>query len=108
MIDSAWIALSDNALAISVDPDAEASLAQMLGADSAMPPPFLSMGIDVARYYGMIGTVMTGSGNETDAEVRAAMTDIMDAVGDFYDRVALDVHFTKKGIEIAGDATLGD
>jgi hypothetical protein len=107
-IEGAWIAMSDNALAVSVDPDAETVLPRMLRADSAVPPPFLSVGVDVARYYGMFGMSLSRGGSQADAEMQAAIADVQEAAGDFYDRVAIDVRFTKKGIEMAGDATLSD
>ena len=47
--DEAWVALSDDALAISVGEGSETNAGNMLVAESADPAPFFSMTMDTAR-----------------------------------------------------------
>jgi predicted small lipoprotein YifL len=106
-LDSAWIALSESALAISVSPDAEAVLPEMLAAESVSPPLFMSMDVDAASYYTMLGEAMKQKDQLND-EMRAAIAEVGLAAAGFYDRISVDVGFTAKGIEISGDVTLAD
>lgn len=107
-IDSAWIALSESALAISVSPDAEAVLPGMLSADSVSPPLFMSMDVDAASYYTMIGEAMKQKDDELNEEMQAAIAEVLLAAAGFYDRFAVHVGFTAEGIEISGEVLLAD
>jgi hypothetical protein len=112
--DEVFAALSDNALSVSIGNGAEANSADMLVADSADPTPFMSMSMDSARYYAMIGEAMskeqpTDEGDESmPEEIRIAMRDIMALSGSMYKRMSVDVRFTQRGIEIGGLMKLGD
>jgi len=107
-IDSAWIALSESALAISVSPDAEAVLPEMLRADSVSPPLFMSMDVDAASYYTMVGEAMKQNDEELNEEMQAAIAEILRVSAGFYDRFAVHVGFTARGIEISGEVALAD
>ena len=107
-IDSAWIALSESALAVSVSPEAENVLPEILQAESISPPPFLSMSVDAASYYAMVGETMKRRDNELNEEMQAAIAEVLLAAGGFYDRFSIDVEFTARGIEISGNVTLTD
>jgi hypothetical protein len=107
-IDSAWIALSDSALGISVSPDAESVLPDLLQAESVSPPLFLSMGVDAASYYQMIRDAMSNRGEDLDEDMQAAIAELLMAAAGFYDRFSVDVGFTARGIEISGDVILAD
>ena len=112
--DEAFAALSDNALAVSLGESAEASSAAMLIADSPDSAPFMSMSIDSARYYSMIGDAMamqpvdTDDESEMPAEIRSAMQEIMVLSGSMYDRMSVEVRLTERGVEIDGLMQLSD
>ena len=111
--EEAFAALSQNALSVSLGDGAESNSAEMLVADSASPTPFLSMNMDTARYYSMIGDSMANDatdeeGNEMPEAVRNAMRDVMVLSGSMYERMAVDVQFTKRGVEINALMKLSD
>lgn len=107
-VDSAWLALSESALAISVSPDAETELPHLLQAESTSPPPFLSMDVDAEGYYTMLGEAMKTRDEEVNEEMQAAIAEALLAAAGFYDRFTVDVGFTERGVEISGDVTLVD
>ncbi len=107
-----YVAMTDDALALSVGDGAETELAQMLNADATNNGTFLSFGMDAARYYTFIGEAMALSEpddeDEMTPEFRAAMQDMMLAVAEIYDRMLVDVKLTEKGIVIDSSVTLRD
>ena len=81
----------------------------LIKAPGSTPPPFVSVGLDGARYYMLLGAAMRSSEDEDMSEqMRDAMSGVFDAAADFYDRLQVDVTFTKRGIEIDSDVTLAD
>ena len=56
--EQAFIALSENALSVSLGDGAEKNAASILDAKAADPAPFVSFSMDAARYYKMIGEAM--------------------------------------------------
>jgi len=106
IVDDAFAAMSENALSVSVGAGAESNSAELLLADSPDPAPFMSMSMDSARYYSMVGEAMSNTppaDDETEQmpeEIRSAMRDIMVLSGSMYDRMSIDVRFTERGIEI--------
>ena len=107
-----YVAMTDDALALSVGDGAETELAQMLNADATNNGTFLSFSMDAARYYTFIGEAMALSEpddeHEMSPEFQAAMQDMMLAIADIYDRMLVDVKFTEKGIVIDSSVTLRD
>ncbi len=107
-----FVAMTDDALALSVGDGAETELARMLTADATDNGTFLSFSMDAARYYTFIGEAMALSEpddeNAMPPEFQAAMQDMMLAIADIYDRMFLDVRFTEKGIVIDSSVTLRD
>ena len=107
--DSAWIALTDSAIALSVSDDAETVLPALLTAGSGTPPPFISVGLDGARYYQLLGDAMRASDDEEmSEEMREALSEVFAAAAQFYERLKVDAMFTGRGIEIESDMTLAD
>ena len=111
--EEAFAALSNDALSVSLGSGSEEKSAAMLVADSADPAPFMSMSMDSARYYEMMGDVMANAPpqegeEEMPVEYRDAMRDIMILSGSFYDRMTLDLRFTDRGLEFDSVMTLGD
>jgi hypothetical protein len=113
-VDDAFAAMSDSALSVSVGEGAESNSAQLLLADSADPAPFISMSMDSARYYSMVGEAMSVAPPVDDEveqmpeEIRSAMHDIMVLSGNMYERMSIDVRFTERGIEIGTLMKLGE
>jgi len=107
-----YVAMTDDALALSVGDGAETELAQMLSADATNNGTFLSFSMDAARYYTFIGEAMALSEPDDEhamsPEFQAAMQDMMLAIADIYDRMLVDVRFTDKGIVIDSSVTLRD
>ncbi len=107
--ETGWVALTESAIALSVSEDAETMLPALLEAESVAPPPFLSMGLDGAKYYQLLGEAMRASDDEEmSEEMRAALSDVLAAAAVFYERLAVDVTFTGRGIEIDSDLDLAD
>jgi len=109
----AFAALSTDALSISLGEGAETNSADMLVADSAEPAPFMSMNIDSARYYSMIGEAMSQEPVGDDAEkmpkaIRDAISDVMVLSGSMYERMSVEVQFTARGVEINSVMKLSD
>ncbi len=111
--DSAFAALSADALSVSLGEGAESNSADMLVAESVRPAPFMSMNMDSARYYSMIGDAMSQKPadedeNEMPEAMREAMKEIMILSGSLYQRMSVDVQFTARGIEVNGVMELSD
>jgi hypothetical protein len=111
--DDVFAALSADSVAVSIGEGAESNSASMLLADSVSPAPFLSMSMDSARYYNMMGEAMAQdiqeeSGEPMSKAMRDAMSDIMRLSGSMYERMTVDVRFTERGVEIGGRMLLSD
>ena len=105
----ACVALSESAIALSVSEDAETALPTLLKAEAGAPPPFMSVGIDGARYYSLVGEAMRASDDEEmSEEMREALSDVLAVAEEFYERLQIDVTFTARGIEIDSDANFAD
>jgi len=109
MIEAAWVAMSDDAIALSFGNGSETGLQSMLGAGSKQPPPFMSMSMDAGRYYSLIGDVTAASTDSSEIpEVAKANAEIMTLMGQMFDRISFDVEFTENGIEIPSTMELKD
>jgi hypothetical protein len=101
---SAFAAMNEGALAISMGDDAESQAESMLGADASTPPPFISFSVDAARYYSFMGEAIAagdaGADDEPTPEMQAALTEVMTSIAELYDRMSIDVLFTENGIEM--------
>lgn len=111
-VDNLWLALGEDGVAFAMGDSAESQASEMLKAKSATPAPFMSMSMDAGRYYALIGDAMMIEGdNEEDElppEAREALRDMMQQVGEIYDRVSFNVRFTSRGMEVETSMTLGD
>ncbi len=107
-----YAAMIEDALAISIGANAESRVASVLTARSAEPPPVFSMTMDAGRYYSLIGETMVLEQDEEAAELsleaREALRDAMLAIGELYDRMAVDLRFTANGAEFDSRVTLKD
>lgn len=111
--EQAFAALSKNALSVSLGAGAEAEAESMLSADVVDASPFMSMSFDAKRYYEFIGQTMMEEDESDDGEqmplaMRTALRDAMVSSGDMYERMAVNVLLTKRGIELDSRMTLAD
>ena len=107
-----FVAMTDNALALSVGDGAETALAGMLAAEALDNGTLLSFSMDAARYYAFLGEAIALSEPDNEdpmsPEFQAAMQDMMLAVSNIYDRLSVDVRLTDKGIVIDSSVTIRD
>lgn len=113
MVEDAFAAMSPHGLAISVGDNAKADAEEALVADSGDAMPFMSFSMDAARYYALLGETMMqqqSSSKSTDLpmEVRESLRDMMIITGELYERMAFDVRFTSRGVEIDARVTMAD
>ncbi len=109
----AFAALSDTGLSVSLGEGSARNAEAMLQADVAESKPFVSMSMDAAKYYELMGDVMMEQeqdeeGEEVPLAVRTAMRDIMVSTGSVYERMLMNVHLTERGIELDTRMTLAD
>ncbi|MGI9272326.1 MAG: hypothetical protein ACR2QT_11160 [Woeseiaceae bacterium] len=107
-----YLAMTDDAVAMSVGDGAEDELGDMLSADAKENGTFFSFSMDAGRYYSFMGEAMAMAEDDDDnpmsPKFQAAMQDMMLAVAEIYDRMSVDVRFTEDGIVIDSGVTLGD
>jgi hypothetical protein len=107
-----FVALTDNALALSVGDGAETALPAMLAAEATNDGTFFSFSMDAARYYAFLGEAIAlgepDAENPMSPEFQAAMQEMMLAVSNIYDRLSVDVRFTDKGIVVDSSVTVRD
>ncbi|MDH3748090.1 MAG: hypothetical protein OER97_07755 [Gammaproteobacteria bacterium] len=115
--DVVYAAMLQDAVAISVGSNAESRVKSVLNADSVQPPPMFSMTMDAGRYYALIaqsimvdryGNDDEGTKLELSLASREALRDAMLVIGDMYDRMAFDIRFTERGMELDSRVTLKD
>ncbi len=84
----------------------------MLSASVPEESPFLSFSMDAGRYYTFIGEAIAAGPQQGEdgpsPEMQAALQEVMNGVGDLYDRMSVDVLFTSKGVEFRTSVTLQD
>jgi hypothetical protein len=101
------VAMTDDAIAVSVGEGTEARLGEMLQADINDPAPFVAFEMDAARYYSFVSDAMM-SGGDTDSmpEIRDATQAMLDAVSKTVSRMSLAIDFNEHGIELDSTVTL--
>lgn len=112
-VETAWAAMSDEALALSVGEGNEAKLPDMLAAPPGDPAPFMSMDMDAGAYYGFIADVtMQADAGEDDEErspeFQEAFSRTMKSLEEAIDRIVFDVYFSERGIEFPSTVELAD
>ena len=115
--DNIYAAMLTDAVAVSIGEGAESRVTEVLNAEPTEPPPFISVTMDAGTYYELIAESMVRDMESMQGEdgvspmspeAREAVRDAMIAVGDIYDRFAIDVMFTENGVEIRSKVTLAD
>jgi len=109
---TAYAAMLENALSIAVGPAAETRVTTVLEAESEAPPPMMALSLDAATYYEFIAAAMAaepeGDDEPMPPEMVEPMQDVMNGLGDIYDRMTTVVHFTEHGMEVNSVITLKD
>lgn len=108
----AFAAMHDDAIAVSLGGNAESRVSKILNADPTKPSPLFGMTMDAARYYALIADTMMleqpDEKNQLSEPARAALRDAMISIGSMYERMAVDVLFTERGIEMKSEVSLAD
>lgn len=105
----AYIAMSENGIAISIGAGMEQKLGAMLSADILDPSPVSAFEVDAGRYYEFIGESMSVPGDDEEPppqEVREAMQEILGVMQNSFDRIYFYVDFTEQGIELTSKVSL--
>lgn len=108
-VTEAYVAMTDTALALSVGSKAEEKLQELLAAEFVEQAPFISMNMDSGRYYRFIAeaTQLAQTDNENASpEVIAAVSDLMESMGDWFGRMSFSVNFTENGVEMTSTMEL--
>jgi len=101
------VAMTDDAIAVSVGEGTEARLGEMLQADINDPAPFVAFEMDAARYYSFVSDAMMSGGDmDTMPDVRDATQAMLDAVSKTVSRMSLAIDFNEHGIELDSTVTL--
>lgn len=107
-----YIAMNDDAVALSVGTGADSKLGAMLTADATDNGTLFSFGMDAGRYYAFAGEAMAEAQNDDDNPMSPAMQhatqEIMLAMADMFDRMSVDVRLTEDGIVMEGIETLAE
>ena len=107
-----YVALSNDALALSIGDGAEAELGDMLAAKVEDNGTFFSFGMDSSRYYAFVAEAIQMQEPNDEApmspEFQKAMQEIMLGYADIYEHMSAQVRFTDKGVVIDSVVTLGD
>jgi len=111
---SAYAAMAQTALAVSLGSEARTRVMTVLNADSSEPAPIMSASMDASTYYELVSQSMMAEQDEEGVEnplpeaARIALRDAVLAMGKMYDRMVLDVRFTARGIEMNSKVSLHD
>ena len=108
----AYVAMTDDAVAVSVGEGAETKLGDMLTADASDNGTLFSFGMDAGRYYAFAGEAIAQAQNDDDNPMTPAMQnatqEIMLAMADMFDRMSVDIRLTEVGIVMEGVETLAE
>ena len=111
---AAHIAMTDAAIGLSIGNGSPDALADLLKSTPTDPLPSMSMHLDGERYYAFMSEAVQ-AGNaagpesaQASPEVQAAISQVMSGIGDMIERIAVNVTFTERGIEIPATLTLAD
>lgn len=109
MVEAAYVAMSEDALALSFGAGGESQLEAMLTAAPAEPSPFMSLDMDAGRYYGFIGDAMSlTDAAEQPPELIKAQAEVMQTFSRMFSRIYFDVLFTERGVEMPSTMQLAD
>ena len=102
----AFVALTDDAIALGIGPAAEGGLAGMFGAPVATTPPVTSFSYDVAAYMGIMNDIVAQAAQGDEDADTAAVSDMFTALQKHLDRTWFDIQLTDNGVEMPYVVTL--
>lgn len=106
-IQTAYVALTDSAIALGVGDDAEARLAALLGAPASEPGTFLSFEADLARYSELVSQLLAQSGAGAERPPgEPSRESMMRVLSGMNHRSRVDFRFTERGLEMPTAVTL--
>ncbi len=111
---SAYAAMKETALAVSMGSGARTRVTSVLNADAVEPPPIMSASMDASKYYELIAQSLMAEQDDDNDEnplsvsARIALRDAMLKIGEMYDRMAFNVHFTQHGVELETNITMSE
>ncbi len=107
-----YVAMNDDAVAMSVGNGAESKLGGMLTADTPDDRTFFSFSMDAGRYYAFAGAAMAEAQKDEDNPMSPAMQqatqEVMLAMAAMFDRMSVNVRFTEDGVVMEGVETLAE
>ncbi len=107
-----YIAMNDDALAVSVGEGLQDGLGSMLTAAPTADNIIMSFAMDAGRYYEFIGEVMMTENPYDDSEepmpeeVNESVRDLMNSFAELYDRAIIDVRATEDGLSVESVITI--
>ena len=111
---SAYAAMGETVLAVSMGNNSRARVTEVLESDVVQPPPIISASFDAGKYYEFVAQSAMATPAEEGQEdalsepARIALRDAMLKIGEMYDRMLVEVRFTARGIEMDSKVTLSD
>lgn len=111
--EQAFAALSEVGLTVALGDSAASEAEAMLNASVSDAKPFVSFNMDAKEYYGLVGQSVMADDDSEEGEpmpeaMRTAIRDVMISSGEIYERMAINVHLTERGIEVSSRLTLVD
>ncbi len=106
-----YVAMSDEAIALSMGEGMQDGLTSMLAAPALEPSPFIGADMDAARYYGFIQEAIEAdpdSALDQMPEMQEALRSVMGAIQKMFKRSRFIIGFTGAGIEMESEAILAD
>lgn len=112
IVDSVYVAMTDDAIALSFGAGMQDGLEGMMAADADANGTTLTFSMDASRYYAFIGEAIMLAEEDSDApmppEMQAVMNEVMLSFSELYERMRLAVRLTDRGIELDTTITLKD
>jgi hypothetical protein len=111
--EQAFAALSEVGLAVALGDGAEGEAEALLNADVSESRPFMSFNMDAKKYYEFVGQAVMQREDDEDGEpmpeaMRTAYRDVIVSSGELYERMAVNVYLTQRGVEVSSRLTLSD
>jgi hypothetical protein len=111
--EQAFAALSEGGLSLALGEGAEDEAEALLKADVSESRPFMSFSMDAKKYYEFVGQAVMQDDDDEEGEpmpeaMRTAVRDVMVSSGEMYERMAVNVHLTQRGVEVSSRLTLSD
>jgi len=108
-----FAALSEGGLTVALGEGAASEAEAMLNASVSDANPFVSFSMDAKEYYELISQAVMADDGDEEGEpmpeaMRTAVRDVMISSGEMYERMAINVHLTERGIEVSSRLTLAD